>query len=56
MLAIPQNFLARELRSKVVYKLTCSEINSTYVGQTVRHVASRVNEHRKGGSKEGNIR
>ena len=27
---------ARELRSKVVYKLTCSECNSTYVGMSTR--------------------
>ena len=39
---------AREPRSKVVYKLTCSGCNSTYVGQTVRPLATRVDEHRKG--------
>ena len=38
---------ARELRSKVVYKLTCSGCNSTYVGQTDRNLATRVDEHRK---------
>ena len=38
---------ARELRSKMVYKLTCSGCNSTYVGQTVRHLATRVDEHCK---------
>ena len=44
---------ARELRSKVVYKLTCSGCNSAYVGQTVRHLATRVDEHRKGDSPVG---
>ena len=44
---------ARELRSKVVYKLTCSGCNSTYVGQTVRHLATRVDEHRKADSPVG---
>ena len=44
---------ARELRSKLVYKLTCSGCNSTYVGQTVRHLATRVDEHRKGDSPVG---
>ena len=44
---------ARDLRSKVVYKLTCSGCNSTYVGQTVRHLATRVDEHRKGDSPVG---
>ena len=43
----------RELRSKVVYKLTCSRCNSTYVGQTVGHLATRVDEHRKGDSPVG---
>ena len=38
---------ARELRSKMVYKLKCSGCNSTYVGQTVRHLATRVDEHYK---------
>ena len=45
--------LARELRTKVVYKLTSSGCNSTYVGQTVRHLATRVDEHRKGDSAVG---
>ena len=44
---------ARKLRSKVVYKLTCSECNATYVDQTVRPLATRVNEHRKGDSPVG---
>ena len=38
---------ARKLRSKVAYKLTCSGCNSTYVGQTVRHLATRIDEYRK---------
>ena len=41
---------AGELRSKVVYKLTCSECNSTYIDQTVRHLATRVDERCKGDS------
>ena len=45
--------LARELRSKVVYGLTCSGCNSTYIGQTVRHLATRVDEHRNGDSPVG---
>ena len=44
---------ARELRSKVVYKLTCRGCNSTYVGQTVRNLATMVNEHSKGDSPAG---
>ena len=49
----PKTSFARELRSKVVYKLTCRGCNSTYVGQTVRHLATMVNEHRKGDSPAG---
>ena len=30
-----------------MYRPTCSRFNSTYVGQTVRHLATRVDEHRK---------
>ena len=44
---------ARELRSKVVYKLTCSGCNSTFVGQTVRHLGTRVDEQRKWDSPVG---
>ena len=44
---------ARLLRSKVVYKLTCSECNSTYVGQTVQQLATSVDEHRKRDSPVG---
>ena len=44
---------AHELRSKVVCRLTCSGCISTYVGQTVRHLATRDDEHRKGDSPVG---
>ena len=37
----------------MVYKLTCSGCNSTYVGQTVRLLATRVDEHRKDDSPVG---
>ena len=36
-----------------MYKVTCSGCNSTYVGQTVRHLATSVDEHRKGDSPVG---
>ena len=39
---------AHELRSKVVYKLTCSGCNSTYVSRILRNLATSVDEHRKG--------
>ena len=46
-------FFARELRSKVVFKFTCSGCNSTYVVQTVRHLDTRVDKHRKSDSPVG---
>ena len=33
------------LRSRVVYKFTCSRFNSTYVGMTNRHMRTRACEH-----------
>ena len=36
-----------------MYKLTCSGCNSTYVNQTLRHLATRVGEHRKEDSPVG---
>ena len=44
---------ACELRFKVVYKFTCSRCNSPFVGQTVRHLATRVDEHHKEDSPVG---
>ena len=44
---------AKDLKSRVVYKLTCSGCNSTYVGQTVRHLTTRIEEHHKEDSPVG---
>ena len=33
------------LRSRVVYKVACAGCNACYVGETVRHFSTRVNEH-----------
>ena len=35
----------RSLRSNVVYKFNCTECNSAYVGETSRHLSTRVREH-----------
>ena len=35
----------RSLRSRVVYKFTCAGCNSVYVGETCRHISTRVREH-----------
>ena len=34
------------LRSRVVYKFTCSRCNSTYVGMTNRRMQTRASEHK----------
>ena len=36
-----------ELKSCVVYQITCSGCNSCYVGQTARHLRTRLSEHRR---------
>ena len=36
-----------ELKSKVVYRLECCGCKYIYVGQTVRHLTTRIEEHRK---------
>ena len=37
----------KDLKSHVVYELTCNGCNSIYVGQTCRHITTRVAEHAK---------
>ena len=39
--------------SKSGYKLSCSGCTSTYVGQTVRHLTTRIEEHKKADSPVG---
>ena len=34
-----------DLRARVVYKFSCAGCTASYVGETVRHLATRVNEH-----------
>ena len=36
-----------ELKSCVVYQITCTGCNSCYVGQTARHLRTRLSEHRR---------
>ena len=36
-----------EMKSKVVYRLECCGCKSIYVGQTVRQLTTRIEEHRK---------
>ena len=43
----------KNLKSHVVYKVTCNGCISIYVGQTSRHVTARVSEHQKKDSPVG---
>ena len=44
---------SNDLKSRVVYKLSCSGHTSTYVGQTVRHLTTKIKEHKKADSPLG---
>ena len=33
------------LSSKIVYKFVCASCNASYVGQTYRHLTTRIDEH-----------
>ena len=37
--------IKKELRSGVIYKISCPGWNTCYVGQTVRHIITRFKEH-----------
>ena len=39
----------KNLKSHVVYKVTCNGCSSIYVGQTNQHVTTRISEHQKKG-------
>ena len=41
--------IERNLRSRLVYKITCSHCNVFYVGKTRRHLQVRFKEHLKKG-------
>ena len=44
---------SNDFKSRVVYKLSCSGCTSTYVGQTVRHLITRIEEYKKADSPVG---
>ena len=44
---------SNDLKSRMVYKLSCSGCTSTNVGQTVRHLTTRIEEHKKADSPAG---
>ena len=45
--------LDKNLKSHVLYKVTCNGCSSIYVGQTSRHVTTRISEHQKKDSPVG---
>ena len=44
----------KELRSGVIYQISCPGCNACYVGQTSRHLITRFKEHR--GKKDGSVK
>ena len=49
----PKSAFSNDLKSRRVYKLSCSGCTSTYVGQTVRHLTTRIEEQKKADSPVG---
>ena len=45
--------IPKELRSHVVYQIDCSGCNASYVGQTCRHLTTRLTEHREANARVG---
>ena len=44
----------KAMKSGLVYKISCSRCQSCYVGQTTRHLLTRIKEHRRIGTPVGN--
>ena len=44
---------SNDFKSRVVHKLSCSGCTSAYVGQTVRYLTTRIEEHKKADSPVG---
>ena len=40
-----KDYYPRVLNSKVVYKFVCASCNASHVGQTHRHLTTRIDEH-----------
>ena len=54
-IALPflKSSFSRDLKSNVVYKLSCCGCNSSYARQTVQRLATKVEEHKKEDSSVG---
>ena len=44
-----------QLRSNIVYKYSCLQCSATYVGETTRHLRTRICEHRGVSNRSGNF-
>ena len=42
-----KDMIPEDLKSNVVYKFNCARCNSCYIGETTRHISTRINEHLK---------
>ena len=40
-----KDFIPQSLRSRVVYKFQCASCNACYIGETTRHLSTRIREH-----------
>ena len=40
-----KDFDPQSLRSRVVYKFQCASCNACYIGETTRHLSTRIREH-----------
>jgi len=45
LIRLDKDKLPNNERTNVVYKLNCNNCNATYIGQTKRHLHTRVKEH-----------
>ena len=48
-----KSLFLNDLESRVVYEQSCSGCTSSYVGKTVRHLTTRIEEHKKADSPVG---
>ena len=37
--------ISESLKSNVVYKFTCDACKASYIGETTRHISTRISEH-----------
>ena len=47
--------LSSSVRSNVVYQYACGECSAVYIGETSRHLRTRIAEHRGISSRTGNL-